>query len=131
MIIPQPQSRIIRHRGNTAKTPFRKCGNAQLEPEDDVMIEPKLEVPAELRDLAEKTIDQAEKAFGLFFDAASKSIASIPNPGADMSKQALSFTEQNLKSALQHARRLVHATDLQHAIQLQSQFLRPQVTYAT
>jgi len=25
------------------------------------MIEPKLEVPAELRDLAEKTIDQAEK----------------------------------------------------------------------
>ena len=35
------------------------------------MVEPKLEVPAELRDLAEKTIDQAEKAFGLFFDAAS------------------------------------------------------------
>ena len=30
------------------------------------MIEPKLEVPAELRDLAEKTIDQAEKAFGMF-----------------------------------------------------------------
>ena len=29
------------------------------------MIEPKLEVPAELRDLAEKTIDQAEKAFGI------------------------------------------------------------------
>ena len=29
------------------------------------MIEPKLEVPAELRDLAEKTIDQAEKAFAL------------------------------------------------------------------
>ena len=36
------------------------------------MIEPKLEVPAELRDLAEKTIDQAEKAFGMFFDAAAK-----------------------------------------------------------
>ena len=34
------------------------------------MIEPKLEVPAELRELAEKTIDQAEKAFGMFFDAA-------------------------------------------------------------
>ena len=30
------------------------------------MVEPKLEVPAELRDLAEKTIDQAEKAFGFF-----------------------------------------------------------------
>ena len=28
------------------------------------MIEPKLEVPAELRDLAEKTIDQAEREIG-------------------------------------------------------------------
>ena len=37
------------------------------------MAELKLEVPAELRQLAEKTIDQAEKAFGLFFDAARRS----------------------------------------------------------
>ena len=94
------------------------------------MVEPKLEVPAELRDLAERTIDQAEKAFGLFFDAASKSIGSIPNPGADISKQALSFTEQNMKAAFEHARRLVHATDLQHAMQIQSEFLRSQFTNA-
>ena len=34
------------------------------------MTEPKLEVPAELRQLVEKTIDPAEKAATLFFDAA-------------------------------------------------------------
>ena len=45
------------------------------------MIEPKLEVPAELRDLVEKTIDQTEKAFEMFFDAANKSVSSVPNPG--------------------------------------------------
>jgi phasin len=123
-------ARIIKLRTNTARTPIRKCGNAWLEPEDGVMVEPKLEVPAELRDLAEKTIDQAEKAFGLFFDAASKSIGSIPNPGADISKQALSFTEQNMKAAFEHARRLVHATDLQQAMQIQSEFLRSQFTNA-
>src|SRR6266853_5968247 len=94
------------------------------------MIEPKLEVPAELLDLAEKTIDQAEKAFELFFDAASKSMASVPNPGADISKQALSFTEQNLKAAFEHARKLVHATDLQEAMRIQSEFLRSQFTSA-
>ena len=94
------------------------------------MIEPKLEVPAEVRDLAEKTIDQAEKAFGLFFDAASKSMASIPTPGADISKQALSFTEQNMKAAFEHARKLVHATDLQEAMRIQSEFLRSQFTNA-
>jgi phasin len=95
-----------------------------------IMIEPKLEVPAELRDLAEKTIDQAEKAFGMFFDAANKSIASVPSPGTEMSKQALSLTEQNMKAAFDHARKLVHATDLQQAMQIQSEFLKSQFTNA-
>jgi phasin len=94
------------------------------------MIEPKLEVPTELRDLAEKTIDQAEKAFGMFFDAANKSVASIPSPGTEISKQALSFTEQNVKAAFEHARKLVHATDLQQAMQIQSEFLKSQFTNA-
>lgn len=94
------------------------------------MSEPKLEVPTELRDLAEKTIEQAEKAFGMFFDAASKSMASMPGAGNELSKQALTFTEQNMKAAFDHARRLVHATDLQQAMQLQSEFLRSQFTNA-
>jgi phasin len=94
------------------------------------MSEPKLEVPAELRDLAEKTIDQAEKAFGMFFDAANRSITSIPNPGTDMSKQALLLTEQNIKAGFEHARRLVHATDLQEAMRIQSDFLKSQFTNA-
>jgi phasin len=115
---------------NTAKTPRRKCGNSQPISEDGDMIEPKLEVPAELRDLAEKTIDQAEKAFGMFFDAANKSIASIPSPGTEMSKQALSLTEQNMKAAFEHARKLVHATDLQEAMRIQSEFLKSQFTNA-
>jgi len=94
------------------------------------MIEPKLEVPAELRDLAEKTIDQAEKAFSLFFEAASKSAASVPGSNFDVTKQALAFTEQNMKSAFEHARKLVHATDLQEAMRIQSEFLRSQFTSA-
>ena len=94
------------------------------------MMEPKLEVPAELRDLVEKTIDQAEKAFGMFFDAANKSVTSIPTPGTAISKQALTFTEQNMKAAFEHARKLVHATDLQQAMQIQSEFLRSQFTNA-
>jgi phasin len=94
------------------------------------MIEPKLEVPSELRDLAEKTIDQAEKAFGMFFDAASKSMTTVPGPGSEISKQALSFTEQNMRAAFEHARKLVHATDLQEAMRLQSEFLRSQFTHA-
>src|ERR1700740_886258 len=94
------------------------------------MAESKLEVPAELRDLAEKTIDQAERAFGMFFDAANKSVATIPGPGTEVSKQALSFTEQNMKAAFEHARKLVQATDLQEAMRIQSEFFRSQFTNA-
>ena len=115
---------------NTAKTPFGNCGNFQSVSEDGDMIEPKLEVPAELRELAEKSIEQAEKAFGMFFDAANRSMASIPSPATEMSKHALSLTEQNIKAAFEHARKLVHATDLQEAMRIQSEFLRSQFTSA-
>ncbi len=94
------------------------------------MTEPKLEVPGELRDLAEKTIDQAERAFDLFFDAAGKSMAALPGAGTEVSKQALAFTEQNMRAAFEHARKLVHATDLQEAMQIQSEFLKSQFTNA-
>jgi phasin len=94
------------------------------------MIEPKLEVPAELRDLVEKSLEQTEKAFAMFFDAANKSVSAVPNPGTEISRQALSFTEQNMKAAFEHARKLVHATDLQQAMQIQSEFLRSQFTNA-
>ena len=78
-------------------------------------IDPKMtvQVPDAVRDLAAKTIDQAEKAFGMFFDAAKKSLASIPSPGAEISKQALSFTEQNIKAALDHARKLTQTSNKQ------------------
>ena len=94
------------------------------------MNPPKLEVPTELRDLAAKTIDQAETAFRMFFDAANKSMSSVSNPATPVSKQALAFTEQNMKAAFDHARKLVHAHDLQEAIQIQSEFLRSQFTTA-
>src|ERR1700760_5120260 len=94
------------------------------------MSEPKLEVPPELRDLAEKTLDQAERAFEMFFQAANKSVGTIPGPATNISKQALTFTEQNMKAAFDHARKLVHATDLQQALQIQSEFLRSQFTNA-
>jgi phasin len=66
----------------------------------------------------------------MFFDAANKSVAAAPSPGTEISKQALTFTEQNMKAAFDHARKLVHATDLQQAMQIQSEFLRSQFTTA-
>ena len=51
------------------------------------MSEPKFEVPAELRNLAQRSIEQAEKAFEMFFEAANKSMAPFTHPGAEISKE--------------------------------------------
>lgn len=51
-----------------------------------MMTEPKFEVPAELRQLAERTIDHAEKAFGLLFEAARRSTQQARNRQRSLSK---------------------------------------------
>ena len=79
-----------------------------------------------VRDLAARTIDQAEKAFWYVSSVASKSLASIPGPRTELSKHALSFTEQNAKAT----RKLVQATDPQQTMQIQSEFLKSQLTSA-
>jgi hypothetical protein len=53
-----------------------------------IMMDPKLtmEVPAQVREFAEKNVDQAEKAISSFMDSASKSVAMIPGPMTDVAK---------------------------------------------
>ena len=84
----------------------------------------------ELRSMAEKTIEQAEKAFDMFFGAANNSMGSIPSPAIEISRKGLSLAEQNIKAAFGHARELVRATDLQEAMQIQLKFLKNQITNA-
>lgn len=91
----------------------------------------KLEVPAQIKEVAEKTIDQAERGFSAFIEAASKSVSMIPNPTTDMSLKALSLTEQNMKAAFDHAKKLLQANDLQEAMRLQTEFLKAQYEAAT
>jgi phasin len=91
----------------------------------------KLEVPTQIKEVAEKTIDQAEQGFSAFIEAATKSVSMVPNPATDVSLKALSLTEQNMKAAFDHAKKLLHANDLQEAMRLQAEFLKAQYEAAT
>jgi phasin len=91
----------------------------------------KLEIPAQVKEVAEKTIDQAERGFSAFIEAANKSVSMTPNPATDMSLLALAHTEQNMKAAFDHAKKLVQAKDLQEAMRLQAEFLKAQYDAAT
>jgi phasin len=89
-----------------------------------------MQVPDAVREVAEKTVEQAEKAFNSFLNAANQSVAIIPGPAAEISKKTLAFTEQNMKAAFDYARKLLHAKDMQEVMQIQSEFFRSQFTAA-
>jgi phasin len=89
-----------------------------------------IKVPSQVREMAEKTVDQAEKAVATFLDAAAKSVEMVPAPAKEVSKKTLSITEQNLKAAFEHTRRLIHASDIQEFMRLQTEFLTSQFSLA-
>ena len=97
------------------------------------MTDPKLtmEVPAQVREFAEKSVDQAERAIASFMDSAIKSVVVVPGPMTDVAKQVLAITEANLKASFEHARKLMQAKDIGEVMQLQSDFLRNQFGVAT
>src|SRR4051794_17810344 len=89
-----------------------------------------MDVPPQVRQLAEKSVDQAEQAFSTFMQSASRSVSMVPGPMTDIAKQALAITEANLKSSFEHARKLMQAKDIHEVMQLQSEFLRTQFATA-
>ena len=86
-----------------------------------------MEVPAELRELVEETIDQAERAFGLFFDAARRSTSSAPTPDSELSKLVLGFSEESLKTSFEYARKLALTSSLQQAAIVEAKLVKRQI----
>ena len=94
---------------------------------------PNYEIPAEMRDFAEKSVEQARKAVDSFLSAARRtadtlegSANTVQTSAKDMTRRTLGYAEQNLSAAFDHAQRLVRARDVQEAVQLQSEFVRSQ-----
>lgn len=94
---------------------------------------PSYEIPAEMRDFAEKSVEQARKAVDSFLSAARRTADTLESSAntaqasaKDVTRKTLSYAEQNLSAAFDHAQRLVRAKDVQEAIQLQSEFARSQ-----
>ena len=94
---------------------------------------PKIEVPAEMREFAERSIDQARKAMDGFVSAAMKamdtfegSTSSAGTSMKDMRHKTFSYAEQNLKAAFDHAQKLVKAKDPSEAMKLQAEFVQSQ-----
>ena len=92
------------------------------------------EVPNELRDFAERSVDQARKAFEGFLTVAQRAsgvagdATATPQGGVKaVSAHVLSYTERNVNAAFDLAQKLVRAKDPQEALALQSEYLKTQL----
>jgi phasin len=91
------------------------------------------EIPEELRDFAERSVNQARKAFEGFVEVGKKTAGTVDRAGnepqagsKDASSQVLGFAERNVNAALDLAQKLVHVKDAQEALALEREFLKTQ-----
>lgn len=91
-------------------------------------------VPPEMRALAEKSVEQARKAFDGFVSAAERATsdfeqrAKATRAGAqDVTQKAMSFAEQNVASSFDLAQKLVAAKDISEVVKLHSDYVRRQM----
>ena len=91
------------------------------------------EIPPEMRDFAEKSVEQARKAIDGFIGAAKKtadtlesSATTVQANAKDVSRKTFSYAEQNIAAAFDLAQRLVRAKDMQEAMQIQAEYVRSQ-----
>ena len=94
---------------------------------------PNYEVPTEMRDFAEKSVDQARKAFDSFIGAARRTADTVQGSAEvartnaqDVSSRGFEYAEQNVNAAFDLAQKLVRAKDVQEAMQHQAEFVRSQ-----
>jgi phasin len=92
------------------------------------------EIPNELRDFAERSVDQARKAFEGFVNVAHKTIGAVDTATANTQTNAksvgthvLSYAEQNVNAAFELAHKLVQAKDPQEALAIQNDYLKTQL----
>jgi phasin len=92
------------------------------------------EIPAEVRDLAAKSVEEARKAFDSFIAAAHKATAqaegtatALQSSAKEASAKALSFTEEHVKAAFDHAQKLVQAKNPQEILAHQSEYVKKQL----
>ena len=94
---------------------------------------PSYEIPAEMRDFAEKSVEQARKAIDGFMGAAQKTVDTlegsantVQSSAKDATRKTFTYAEQNIAAAFDLAQKMVRAKDVQEAMPYQAEYVRSQ-----
>lgn len=92
------------------------------------------EIPLEMREFADKSVEQARKAFDGFVGAAQRTVAAMEGSGETVQsgargvgRKAIEFAEANVAASFAFAQRLVRATDMVEVMRIQAEFLEKQM----
>ena len=93
------------------------------------------EIPHQLRQLAEKNIEQARTAYGQFMDAMTQALSAWSSVSSNamtsgfkaVQERAIQFAKENADAGFALANELTKAKDLQDVLRLQSSFAQKQM----
>lgn len=93
----------------------------------------KLEIPAEMREIADKSVKQARQAFSGFIGAVQKNSENFDNIAGsagdtfkDAASKATAIAEKNVNAAFDLAEKMVNAKDPQEIMKLQTEYMKQQ-----
>jgi phasin len=94
----------------------------------------RFEMPKEMRNMAEASVQQARKTFEKLLTGAEVAADTMEQRGAtvragakDIGAKAIAFAETNVQSSLDYAQSLLHAKDLTEAMRLHGEFVQAQM----
>ena len=93
-----------------------------------------LDIPNEMRVVAERSVEQAKFAFTGYMRAAEEAVSNLEDRvkasqvGAqDIGDKAMHFAERNVLSAFEFAQKLLQAQDIQELVRIQTEFVQSQM----
>jgi hypothetical protein len=95
---------------------------------------PMFEIPAEMRDLAEKNVEQARVAYGQFMEFMSQAMNAWSSSGGPeagnfkaLQERAIAFAKENAERSFSLASDIAKAKDMQEVVTLQSRYVQTQM----
>jgi len=92
------------------------------------------DIPAPVRQMAEKSVEQTKEAYDRMMDAARQAQGMFANStnmmgmgGKEIQEKTMQYAEANVQASFDLAERLVKAKDLQEVMEIQTQYARQQM----
>ncbi|MEM7619829.1 MAG: phasin family protein [Pseudomonadota bacterium] len=95
---------------------------------------PEFEIPPQLREFAQKSVNQSQEAYNKLLEASkdaqeviNKSSDAMTTGVKDIQEKAMTFATHNMQANFDLADQLIKAKDMQQALEIQSEFAKQQM----